>query len=344
MSSDNILDEASTSEQTPLLAANAGKSARRSPYSLPARLLQRIVLGGNTAQATGADAPDVVAVFGDLDKPSTPADRAGSQTSVQKPASLPADHSATSNSSWGPPVGMEPRGPNDENVQLFRTAVGICSRAASGRSDDPEAALSLEDSRKQATGMYRRILQEKRAKTLQYNVLSSFVTTGHVVQILVGAALTALGPGAADHTVAITALGATNTVLAGLFALIKGQGLPDRLHKDAVEFRRVQDWIEETDALLVAGVVGRDRKEVGLLVEIAFKQYNAVLASEENNKPENYVRQRLEGAGGGGEEGEEAGTAGEGGGQGGQDGGLGNGHHRSGSESSDNAIVRLNYH
>lgn len=42
--------------------------------------------------------------------------------------------------------------------------------------------------------------------------------------------------------VAITLLGAINTVIAGLLALIKGQGLPDRLYHDRAEFRRVQDW------------------------------------------------------------------------------------------------------
>lgn len=38
------------------------------------------------------------------------------------------------------------------------------------------------------------------------------------------------------------------------------------------------------------GVIGRNRKEVGLLVQTAFKKYNAVRQSEENNRNENYVR------------------------------------------------------
>lgn len=38
------------------------------------------------------------------------------------------------------------------------------------------------------------------------------------------------------------------------------------------------------------GVIGRNRKEVGLLVQVAFKKYNAVRQSEENNRNENYVR------------------------------------------------------
>ncbi|EPE09043.1 c6 transcription factor [Ophiostoma piceae UAMH 11346] len=195
--------------------------------------------------------------------------------------------------SWGNPAGLEPRKATDQNVLLFRQAIGINITNPDADAADPEAA-SMEQNRKLATGIYGRILRERRTKTLQYNVLSTFVNTCHVVQILIGASLTALGPEAATHTTAITALGATNTILAGVFALLKGQGLPDRLHKDAIEYRRVQDWIEETDSLLLSGVVGRDRKEVGLLVETAFKKYNAVLASEENNKPESYVQQQPE--------------------------------------------------
>jgi hypothetical protein len=116
------------------------------------------------------------------------------------------------------------------------------------------------------------------------------VYTSHFLQIIVGASLTALGPSAGDHTITITVLGAMNTVVAGVLALVKGQGLPERLRQDRAEFRRLQDWIEQTEALLAVGVIGKDRKEVGLLVQIAFVKYNAAKASEENNVPENYVR------------------------------------------------------
>ena len=107
--------------------------------------------------------------------------------------------------------------------------------------------------------------------------------------------------------IVITLLGALNTVIAGLLALVKGQGLPDRLYHDQAGYRRLQDWwvcpfpsslfqlttmsrIEQTEALLSVGVIGRDRKEVGLLVQSAFKKYNAAKECEENNVPENYVR------------------------------------------------------
>lgn len=78
--------------------------------------------------------------------------------------------------------------------------------------------------------------------------------------------------------------------MAGVLALIKGQGLAERLRHDQAEFRKLQDWIEQTEALLAVGVIGRNRQEVGLLVQVAFKKYNAAKTSEENNIPENYIR------------------------------------------------------
>lgn len=49
--------------------------------------------------------------------------------------------------------------------------------------------------------------------------------------------------------------------------------------------------IEQTEALLAVGVIGRNRKEVGVLVQSAFRKYNAAKQCEENNVPENYLRQ-----------------------------------------------------
>ncbi len=193
---------------------------------------------------------------------------------------------AATNLSWGTPAGLHIRGPNDENLRIFRRALGINSdwtKSVSGGS--------LEEGRKTAVGIYGAVIREQKLKSAQHLALSILVYAAHFGQIVVGAVLTALGPDAGSHAIAITALGALNTVIAGVLALIKGQGLPERLRKDEMEFRKLQDWIEETEALLVVGVVGRDRREVGLLVEVAFKKYNAAKQSEENNLPENYVPQ-----------------------------------------------------
>lgn len=55
------------------------------------------------------------------------------------------------------------------------------------------------------------------------------------------------GPTAGDHVIAITLLGAINTVIAGVLALVRGQGLPDRLYHDKAEYQRLQDWYRPLD-------------------------------------------------------------------------------------------------
>lgn len=192
--------------------------------------------------------------------------------------------------SRGEPACPRPHSEGDESLPtIFGRAVGIGSQAVG----DAEPS-TVEQGRKSATGIYRAVLNGRRAKLWKCTVFSAVVYTCHLVQILVGATLTAFGPVAGNHAVAITILGSVNTVTAGVLALFKGQGLQERLHKDEVEFTRLQVWIEETHALLEAGVIGCDRQGVNLLVETAFRMYNAVLASEENNRPDSYVRQEPE--------------------------------------------------
>ncbi|KAI4592304.1 hypothetical protein KJ359_011363 [Pestalotiopsis sp. 9143b] len=170
------------------------------------------------------------------------------------------------NMSWGMPLGLGVRGPNDENLIVFRKAVGI-NYTKSSHGDFP----TLEEGRRSASGIYKMVVDAQSRKRAQHSVVTTLLYVLYLAQIVIGAALTALGPSAPRRPAAITLLGAVNTVIAGL-----------------------QDWVEETEALLAAGVIGRDRREVGMLVEVAFKRYNAAKASEENNRPDMYVCQPLE--------------------------------------------------
>lgn len=159
---------------------------------------------------------------------------------------------------------------HDENLLIFRRAVGINSdRAATFQ--DPE---SLEQGRRHAVGIYRAVLAQRRKKAKTHHALGATLYVFHFLQIILAAVLTALGPNAKDYEVPITVLGAINTVTAGVIAVFRG-GMIERLAKDEVEFKKVQDWIEETESLLAVGIIGRNRKEVGILVEVAFKKYNA---------------------------------------------------------------------
>ncbi|KAI0126098.1 hypothetical protein BJ170DRAFT_597325 [Xylariales sp. AK1849] len=210
------------------------------------------------------------------------------------PTATPVDtapRKADTNISWGTPLGLGVRGPNDENLIIFRKALGI-----NWHKENVDNA-TLEEGRRTATGVYKSVISAQTKKNTQHAALTALLYVLYFAQVVIGAALTALGPAAGEHTVAITLLGAVNTVVAGVLALIKGSGQPQRLGKDQVGYRKLQDWIEETEALLAVGVIGKDRKQVGLLVEVAFKKYNAAIASEENNRPDMYVSQPMESLG-----------------------------------------------
>ncbi|KAI1456393.1 hypothetical protein F4805DRAFT_432698 [Annulohypoxylon moriforme] len=197
----------------------------------------------------------------------------------------PAPTKTVTNLSWGAPAGLAIRGPNDENLVIFRKALGINYHREATDSG------TLEEGRKSAIGIYKSVIEAQQTKGIQHALLTAFLYLCYFAQIVIGAALTAVGPNSSRYEVLITVLGAINTVLAGVLALIKGSGQPQRMEKDRVGFRRLQDWIEETEALLAVGVIGRNRKEVGLLVESAFKRYNAAKMSVENNSPDFYVNQ-----------------------------------------------------
>ena len=76
-------------------------------------------------------------------------------------------------------------------------------------------------------GIYKRTIEEEVKAKFQYTVSVYVVNIGGMLQIVIGAALTALGA-ANGPSAAVTILGALNTVIAGLLTYLKGQGLPMR--------------------------------------------------------------------------------------------------------------------
>lgn len=178
---------------------------------------------------------------------------------------------AATDYSWMTAEGLPARNANDESLLIFRRAVGINSDRARTFTDSE----TLEKGRKQAVGVYRSVIQYQRSKRITHHTLGFILYTSHFLQIVLAAILTALGPNAKNYEIEITVLGAVNTVTAGVLAVLKGSGMIERLAKDEVEFKKLQDWIEETESLLSVGVIGKNRKEVGILVEVTFKKYNA---------------------------------------------------------------------
>lgn len=119
-------------------------------------------------------------------------------------------------------------------------------------------------------GIYTRIIHEERTAKFQFYFAASVINVCYFGQICIAAALTALGASGSSN-VAITVLGAANTVLAGVLTYLKGQGLPTRLRHYWTALRKCREFIEEVEREVEAeemgGVGEKGGKEEGVDVE-----------------------------------------------------------------------------
>lgn len=93
-------------------------------------------------------------------------------------------------------------------------------------------------------GLYRDVVTQRSKYFLYYHILSTLRWFLMILQIVLGAVLTALGSFQMKDGTTITVLAAINTVDAGLLALMHNSGLPDRYRLDKVEFIKVEDFLK----------------------------------------------------------------------------------------------------
>ena len=172
----------------------------------------------------------------------------------------------------------------EDNLTRFRKAIGI-NVGASGVQD-------LEAARKGSQGLYKEIIKMQKLKNRQYHAVEWLYYASIGANIVIGATLASLGTTSKLHPTAITILGVVNTSTAGILALLKGQGLPDRLRKDEYQMRKVQDFIEETDIRLA--VMPKDTftsEELDHVIQQVIENYNTARDTSEMNRPSSYAHQ-----------------------------------------------------
>jgi SMODS and SLOG-associating 2TM effector domain len=98
----------------------------------------------------------------------------------------------------------------------------------------------------QNKGTYKELIHTQAKTRIEYYTTASLINMALVFQIIIAAVVTAVSASNGPR-VAITVLGALNTVLAGSLTWVKGQGLPDRLVSYANELRRVREHIEDLE-------------------------------------------------------------------------------------------------
>lgn len=93
-------------------------------------------------------------------------------------------------------------------------------------------------------GLYRDVITQRSKSCISYHLVSMLRWFLMILQIILGATLTALGSVQMEHGVPITVLAAINTIDAGLLALMHNSGLPDRYRLDKVEYCKVEDFLK----------------------------------------------------------------------------------------------------
>ena len=107
------------------------------------------------------------------------------------------------------------------------------------------------------------------------------VNTFYMLQIIVGAALTALGA-AKGPAAAVTFLGAVNTVVAGLLTYLKGQGLPTRLEQYLHLLRTLREHIEAREREFLEPECPLDVDEE---IDRVTRMYQEVRQTAQDNAP-----------------------------------------------------------
>lgn len=135
------------------------------------------------------------------------------------------------------PIPVLPRNPRaQETLNEFRHYMGI--------QNDPD--LVQPDRPVPNLGIYQRIVKAEKMYKDQYKIYSTVINSALGLQIIFGAALTALGAGNGPRS-AVTAFGAINTILASVLTFLKGSGLPNRMKYYHNELTKVREYIEQRE-------------------------------------------------------------------------------------------------
>ncbi|KAK3353443.1 hypothetical protein B0T25DRAFT_590977 [Lasiosphaeria hispida] len=134
-------------------------------------------------------------------------------------------------------------------------------------------------------GLYRDVIAQRFKYFATYHLLSTLRWILMILQIVLGAVLTALGSLDMSNGTSITVLAAINTVDAGLLALMHNSGLPDRYRLNRVEFVKVEDFLKE---LLDTGIV-ESGQTVDDILSDCFSRFQSAKATVLANMPDSYT-------------------------------------------------------
>ncbi|KAH6612387.1 hypothetical protein C7974DRAFT_418338 [Boeremia exigua] len=139
------------------------------------------------------------------------------------------------------------------------------------------------DPEKGTTSFDQRIRKEYRLHTIQYWFVASLANGLLWMQIIIGAALTALGAiRTSESQTATIYLGAASTITAGLLTYFKSRNQPNRSRQLRQALRGVRNMMDDQSRGM-AGLTPEEAKDAARRI---IKQYNEALAEAATNYPD----------------------------------------------------------
>lgn len=162
--------------------------------------------------------------------------------------------------------------PNDK-LLMFRALTGIDSVPALTQSGHLlRSAPNL--------GIYTRVVVNETKAARAFRIFNYLINTCLGIQIVVAAAVTAVGAAAGPHS-AVTAFGAINTIMAGILTYLRGSGLPDRLKGYQNKWKHIREYVEQREREFCLVGCDLDVQEEVFIVE---SMYQSVKSEMENTK------------------------------------------------------------
>ncbi|KAE8555103.1 hypothetical protein TMatcc_005319 [Talaromyces marneffei ATCC 18224] len=130
--------------------------------------------------------------------------------------------------------------PADNKLLIFRSLTGIDSVPVLSHHGffSPRHAPNV--------GIYTRIVTAEKTAASRYRIFNILINTCLGIQIVVAAALTAIGAANGPHG-AVTAFGAINTIMAGILTYLRGSGLPDKERNIEKSWSQIREYIEQRE-------------------------------------------------------------------------------------------------
>ncbi|KAJ5124941.1 uncharacterized protein N7515_008766 [Penicillium bovifimosum] len=161
--------------------------------------------------------------------------------------------------------------PVNDKLLVFRALTGIDSVPA--LTEAGHLARSAPN-----VGIYTRVIHNETKAQRAYKLFHFLINTCLGVQIVVAAAVTALGAASGPHS-AVTAFGAINTIMAGVLTYLRGSGLPDRLKTYQNQWKNIREYIEQREREFCLVGCPLDVQEEVFIVESMYQSVKSEMES-----------------------------------------------------------------